>query len=229
MLAILKGEPWSFDKRLMVMKQVTGAEQLSTTPITDCAFRIKVYDIPFRLRADSFVAEVGNRLGSFIATDERGVIGWGSFLRIRVLIDVTQPLKKEVLCQVRDQPILSFRISYEKLPNFCYACGRIGHLVKECDEFSDIDSEEESELPFNETLRAAPKKPFSLSTRLPSPKKPPSGHSRQPKVLKHATVSPVVQDTLVQEVHGTLNLTPHTPQPVSSPPIPVPSTNSPPI
>ncbi|KAJ4841094.1 hypothetical protein Tsubulata_027378 [Turnera subulata] len=101
MLAILKGEPWSFDKRLILMTQVSGDEQLSTTPITHCSFWVKLHDIPYRLRTQNFITEVAGRLGSFISTDEKGVLGWGSFIRVRVVINVTLPLKKEVISQER--------------------------------------------------------------------------------------------------------------------------------
>lgn len=28
-------------------------------------------------------------------------------------------------------------VSYEKLPDFCYNWGRVGHIVQECDEVDD--------------------------------------------------------------------------------------------
>lgn len=50
---------------------------------------------------------------------------------------------------------------YERLPNFCFACGRIGHPLKECDKvedkddgrYQDLDAKDQSYGPW---LRASP-------------------------------------------------------------------------
>ncbi|KAK1551147.1 hypothetical protein Q3G72_031062 [Acer saccharum] len=57
----------------------------------------------------------------------------GQFIRIRVLIDITNPLKRGLRVALGDdEKVNEVMIYYERLPNFCYYCGKIGHLVRDC-------------------------------------------------------------------------------------------------
>jgi hypothetical protein len=65
-----------------------------------------------------------------IAEDD---VGWGRSLRIRVAIDLFQPLEQgRTLLMTGNQCWVHFK--YEKLPSFCYRCGRILHCLKVCPE-----------------------------------------------------------------------------------------------
>ncbi|KAL5778631.1 hypothetical protein ACOSQ2_009368 [Xanthoceras sorbifolium] len=67
---------------------------------------------------------------------------WGKFLRVKVSIDISKPLK---------------RVRYECLPAYCFACGLLGHAFREC---TDIEAKKEalrSSTPkFGSWLRAPP-------------------------------------------------------------------------
>ncbi|KAL0285026.1 UNVERIFIED_CONTAM: hypothetical protein Sangu_2797100 [Sesamum angustifolium] len=80
---------------------------------------------------------------------------WGSSMRLRVSIDVTKPLKRvlKLRTTLGDEQLLSF--SYERLPNFCYLCGCLGHLSKFCElRFSDDFVDSGDAAPFGPWLRA---------------------------------------------------------------------------
>ena len=56
----------------------------------------------------------------------------GNFMRIRVVIDITQPLcrGKTISFWDNDERFISFK--YERLPNICYWCGMVTHDDKYC-------------------------------------------------------------------------------------------------
>ncbi|KAL5824635.1 hypothetical protein ACOSQ3_020698 [Xanthoceras sorbifolium] len=56
----------------------------------------------------------------------------GSFIRARVLVDVSKPLIRGLRVKLEDDSCCSVVVCYERLPNFCYFCGRIGHIICEC-------------------------------------------------------------------------------------------------
>ncbi|KAL0421421.1 UNVERIFIED_CONTAM: putative mitochondrial protein [Sesamum latifolium] len=76
----------------------------------------------------------GNRLGKFKEVDlDKNGEAWGSFLRVRVALDITKPLKRALKLHtiLGDEQLISF--SYERLPNFYYFYGCLGHLSRQCE------------------------------------------------------------------------------------------------
>ncbi|KAL0314575.1 UNVERIFIED_CONTAM: hypothetical protein Sangu_2301900 [Sesamum angustifolium] len=91
--------------------------------------------------------------------DDAGHV-WGSHMRIRVSIDITKPLKRvlKIRTTLGDEQLMSF--TYERLPNFCYLCGCLGHLSKYCEmRFTDN---------FVDPGNATPYGPWLRATNLPS-------------------------------------------------------------
>ncbi|KAL5823464.1 hypothetical protein ACOSQ4_021364 [Xanthoceras sorbifolium] len=55
------------------------------------------------------------------------------FIQMRVLIDVSKPLRRGMRVAFEDEEeMCSMIICYERFPNFCYYCNKIGHLLREC-------------------------------------------------------------------------------------------------
>uniref|UniRef100_A0A803P401 Zinc knuckle CX2CX4HX4C domain-containing protein n=1 Tax=Cannabis sativa TaxID=3483 RepID=A0A803P401_CANSA len=134
---ILIGQPWHFDYKLIVMSpleagSVTTADMLTSTP-----FWIQVSGIPFLKRSRALAKKLGEVLGRFIEVDTASLKeSWGPYLRVRIEIDVTQPLPRGTGFHFQGMaaPVwLEFR--FENLPDFCHFCGRLSHVVNHCPEF----------------------------------------------------------------------------------------------
>jgi hypothetical protein len=77
--------------------------------------------------------DLGDNLFLFTFLQQGSAVG--SFLRVKVLIDIRKPLFRGVTMEVK-QGEHSFwcNFKYEFLPIFCYSCGLLGHVEKECDD-----------------------------------------------------------------------------------------------
>uniref|UniRef100_A0A453SXS3 CCHC-type domain-containing protein n=1 Tax=Aegilops tauschii subsp. strangulata TaxID=200361 RepID=A0A453SXS3_AEGTS len=59
----------------------------------------------------------------------------GNYMRVKVTIPVNWPLETSVamFAKLKEKRTkVEFQIQYEKLPNFCYSCGYLGHQEKSC-------------------------------------------------------------------------------------------------
>ncbi|KAG8386358.1 hypothetical protein BUALT_Bualt03G0140500 [Buddleja alternifolia] len=98
---------------------------------------------------------IGNSLGQFRSVDlARNGVSGGSTLRIRVGLDVSKPLRRVSFFRAGSN---NFNISYtyERLPNFCYICGIMGHIFQFCEAPNkDVFKKSDKEFPFSPSLRA---------------------------------------------------------------------------
>ncbi|CAH9127491.1 unnamed protein product [Cuscuta epithymum] len=98
----------------------------------EASFWVQVHNAPIKYRNLRSARRIGNFLGSFIKFKMSQFDGrQASYLRIRVSLDVRQPLKEGTnLTQDGVKHWVDFK--YEKLPSFCFICGIIGHSDKLC-------------------------------------------------------------------------------------------------
>ncbi|XVE52439.1 hypothetical protein DITRI_Ditri02bG0122400 [Diplodiscus trichospermus] len=61
-------------------------------------------------------------------------MAWGKYLRVRVLINITKPLKRGQRVVVEGGKKIRTTFKYERLPDFCYVCGMPDHQEQECNE-----------------------------------------------------------------------------------------------
>ncbi|KAL0322092.1 UNVERIFIED_CONTAM: hypothetical protein Scaly_2505600 [Sesamum calycinum] len=124
--------------------------------LSSCDFHIHIHSLPMEKMNQEVASFIGNKLGIFkeVELDRNGEI-WGSSVRIRVSIDVSKPLKRALKLRIvlGDENLVTF--TYERLQNFCYLCGCLGHLSHQCEiqlqeGFSDLGDK----TPYGNWLRA---------------------------------------------------------------------------
>ncbi|KAK6153100.1 hypothetical protein DH2020_012739 [Rehmannia glutinosa] len=129
----LADSPWPFDKSLLALTEARVSQVGSKLTVTTCPFWFQLHDVPIGLMNKAFATTTGNLIGTFmnVDSDSEGS-SIGRYLRIRVILDITKPLRRVIKTTLHDQEYL-LPLKYERLPNFCYYCGIIGHGDRECE------------------------------------------------------------------------------------------------
>ncbi|MBA0755740.1 hypothetical protein Gogos_022136 [Gossypium gossypioides] len=96
-------------------------------------FWLRIYNIPIEFMDHQTALDVGNTIGELVAIDWKDRFGgWTEFMRLKVKIDVSKPLRRIAKFGDKDGIERIGLIKYERLPDFCHSCGIIGHTLKVC-------------------------------------------------------------------------------------------------
>lgn len=91
-----------------------------------------MWGLPFDLMNEEAGHDIGKGLGKVIEVDYKAFkADQAQFLRIRIEIPLDKPLRRggPIVSPEGDEVRVAFR--YERLVGWCFACGRIGHDMKE--------------------------------------------------------------------------------------------------
>ncbi|KAK4438704.1 hypothetical protein Salat_0204900 [Sesamum alatum] len=131
--------PWTFDRNLLILQPLSSDKSPETVSLDWCPFYVRVHGIPYGLCTMATARSIGSKVGAW--EDDSNIedcITWQESLRIRVLLNVTVPLKRALRVRLHNDSSVVVRFTYERVPNFCYLCGRLGHIQQLCDlHFSD--------------------------------------------------------------------------------------------
>jgi hypothetical protein len=149
----------------MLLKEFDGSVRPSDMVFDTIDLWVRVLDLPMDMMNRVYVEMIGGWIGRYISVDvDQDGIAWGKELRIRVVVRVDQPLLRGVPLKESDEQVKGtwFDIKYEKVPHFCFSCGRIVHSEEGC------PMEKSDEKQWGEWLRASPRR----SSRAPPPSRP---------------------------------------------------------
>lgn len=91
---VLMGEPWSYDKHLVVLQRTDGSMPINEIGFRQCKFWIQIHDIPFNYMTPKTALEIGKSIGHVSIPQDSTEMKGGTFLRVRVTVDISRPLCK---------------------------------------------------------------------------------------------------------------------------------------
>lgn len=109
-------------------------------PFAHCLFWIQIQGVPLEGISKDNAMKIGSKIGKVFTVEDPIVekrITRG-FMRVKVLIDITKPLVTGFWDPRKDFPKVWVMLLYEKLQDYCYNCGYIGHNQKDCKEEKDM-------------------------------------------------------------------------------------------
>jgi hypothetical protein len=95
---------------------------------------VQVHGLPLDRMNNANAAIIAESIGGLVEVDKPDCSKpcRKSFLRIRVLLPLEDPLPTGFLLQRPPKQPVIISYQFERLSEFCYACGRLGHLSYQC-------------------------------------------------------------------------------------------------
>lgn len=151
---VLEGQPWHFDKHAICFSEIQDDGKPSEIQLHLMPIWTRFYNLPFKGRGnDDNITTLANKVGVFVKIDKTQECAIDRSIRVQVIVDVRYPLKSHVKLKIRGGDSIQIPVKYERLPLFCYICGKIGHGDRDCDENKGDKSPERK---FSNQLRASP-------------------------------------------------------------------------
>ncbi|XP_023882345.1 uncharacterized protein LOC111994694 [Quercus suber] len=133
-----KSGPWNFENNLLLLCRWKKGLSSSNIGFTHAPFWVQIWGLPFEFMCEEAGKDIGNKIGNFMEVDKRS---WQSdqakYMRIRVEVQLNKPLRRGgyVTDSVGSKHWVTYK--YERLPTFCFFCGKLGHDIKHCKETTD--------------------------------------------------------------------------------------------
>ena len=149
---VIMGGPWHFDRALIVLTEPRRIGEISKQSFVYVSFWVQIRNVPIACMEKDFLYELGGKIGEVeeVETNENGDC-IGELARIRITINITQPLKKVLFLKQEGETDIPMPAVYERLPDFCFCCGIIGHQYKECSKYQGQPKED---FPFGVWMKA---------------------------------------------------------------------------
>ena len=131
---VLEDGPWIYDNMYILLRRLMPNEALAVVPLDSLDFWVQIHNLLAGFMSTSVGKQFVDFVGKFIQYDETNNTMFGaSYMRVKVRIDVLQPLKRSKRILLSNGSSSQVLFKYERLGLFCVLCGKLGNTKSFCD------------------------------------------------------------------------------------------------
>ncbi|KAJ1414343.1 Zinc knuckle CX2CX4HX4C [Sesbania bispinosa] len=146
---ILRGNPWIFRNSWLCLQRWERNSDPESLCFSKVPLKVQISGLTAHCRPAHMGRRIGACLGEVKESDIFESKERGSFIKIPVEFDISKPLRPGVNVGSQEDGVMWVDFQYERLPQFCYPCGLIGHEEDFCGAHPDKstrDNQKESDL-----------------------------------------------------------------------------------
>ncbi|KAK3008039.1 hypothetical protein RJ639_015411 [Escallonia herrerae] len=180
---ILAARPWSIMSSHLVVRDWPPNLSINEIEFNYSPLWVRICGLPPNQMTKRNAEKIAEKIGKLKEIDftSDGKISWFKYLRIRVELDVRKPLQTGFNRNKNDQSKAWIQLQYECLADFCFNCGRLGHVNRLCPS-PPLEKPENFSSPFGPWLRAE----YSESTP-PEAEWNPTSPMKEPKSVQKSS------------------------------------------
>ncbi|XP_042958149.1 uncharacterized protein LOC122293721 [Carya illinoinensis] len=138
-MRVMDGRPWLFDSHLFIILPFNGLIPPQRMDFSKERMWIQMLEMPLVCMNEEEGKRIGNTIGEVIEVETQvDGSGWGSVLRVLLLMDLTKPLARGRTILVKGIKYW-IPLRYEKLPHLCFVCGCIVHKNGKCGKKTGVE------------------------------------------------------------------------------------------
>lgn len=138
-LHVVQAGPWHYRNDAVLIAEFDGNGNPADMPLVSFKIWVQIRDLPVPIKTEEMGWILGAKLGTVVAVSHKIKKIVDKNLRVRIEHKVDEPLRKYIdTTPVGSTNKILFDVKYEKLPNFCFCCGIVGHTTT---KFCGIPSE----------------------------------------------------------------------------------------
>lgn len=132
--SILSLGPWFVEGQMIVLKRWETQTPFNKIDFTTNYFWVQAHNLPPNKMSRESAEIIGNQVGKFRDFDDpkKESFGCGTFLRLKIKFNITESLPSGIYMDCQPDADIWIAFKYEKLQDFCYACGKLGHEEQDC-------------------------------------------------------------------------------------------------
>ncbi|XP_015959755.1 uncharacterized protein LOC107483660 [Arachis duranensis] len=141
---VLKGSPWNFRNSWFLLKKWDRSEDPVEKGLDKADIKVQIWNLPKHCKTARLGWKIASALGVVKECDVfENTRDQVRFIKAIVTLNTNKPILKGANIGSKEDGLIWTDFKYEKLPNFCYYCGLIGHEKSNCQQA--IDDEEKGE------------------------------------------------------------------------------------
>ncbi|PON53097.1 Zinc knuckle CX2CX4HX4C [Parasponia andersonii] len=155
-LFVLDRELWAFDKSLLVLMKMEDFRRHRDQNFCFLSMWVQLHNILLYNMTEAIVRFVSSKIGKWLEVDfdDNGRC-WGCFTRSQIHFYKKNPLNCRIKVRLGSaSECFWVEVKYECIPDFCFLCGRVRHVVRDCKVKIDEELKNSTNYNFGAWLKA---------------------------------------------------------------------------